>query len=142
MDASEACRIINDELVFQPDWEISGVDHTNRFEDSCIVHFEFFAYDSKREHFISNTVHLYPSRIHVEFPIQVTECETAFDVMYKVHELIMRIYEHETREFLRLKSHRMEAPFHPHKPNTMMAYHERTGNGAMGLVDDLTYGIA
>lgn len=142
MEASQACRIINEELVFQPDWEITGKDHTNRFEDSCIVHFEFFAYDSSREHFLTETVQLYPTRIHVEFPIQVTDCTSPEDVMFKVHELIMRIYEHETREFLRLKSHRMEAPFHPHKPDTMYEYNRRTDNLPMGLVQDLTYGIA
>jgi hypothetical protein len=142
MEASQACRIINDELVFQPDWAISAKDHTKRFENSCIVHFEFFAYDSSREHFLKNQVTLYPSRIHVEFPIQVEDCQTPEDVMWKVHMLIMRIHDHETREFLRLKSHRMEAPFHPHKPNTMMAYAERSGGGGRSIATDLTYGLA
>jgi hypothetical protein len=141
MEAAAACKIINDDLVFQPDWDITAKDNTHRFEDCVTVHMEFFAYDSSREHFTKGTVHLYPTRIHVESSVQVADCHTPEDLMFKILELILRTYEHEAREFLRLKSKSMAAPFHPHKPDTMLAYAERTGRGAAGLVHDLTYGL-
>jgi|1185.fasta_scaffold185450_1 hypothetical protein len=141
MEASNACRIINDDIVFQPDWKITAEENTKRFENGVKIHIEFFAYDSSREHFERGNVHLYPVNIRVDFSMQVDECRTPEDVMFKLFEIIMKVYEHETREFLRLKSARHAAPFHPHKPATMMEYHDRMGTGAHGMVHDLIYGI-
>lgn len=143
METHEAIDIINNNLAYKPGWNIEAyVPFYEPKHGNIRVLFRFPAYNSARELFIHDEAEG-PFENIVGFPLGVSELETADDLVYKILEQIMRIENHEAREFLRLKNdseYKYRAPFHPHRDRTMVNYAERTDNPGRTMVQDILYG--
>lgn len=97
-------------LTYKPGWSITATDHTNRYEGTIVVRIDYPARNSDRDQ-----APAYPQEIstYASFPVIVEDCGGP-DVLYRrILEAIVKIEEHEAREFLRVSPTRW-APFHPH----------------------------
>lgn len=116
----QAVEIINS-IVYLPDWRIVAHSYTGRFQDGILVNVNYQARNSNREE-APAYAHMVPGGIHVKAVIQVTGLRTRADVAHKlITDVIMPIWEHETREFVRFPDS-LDAPFHPHNTATMKAW--------------------
>lgn len=105
----EAVELIN-RLVYRPGWKISARTFQERYESAIVVTIEFTAQNTSEPP-------LYPHafELHNEFVILTGECPTILHVLRKLLGEILRLEEHEAREFLRLPEDAgYVAPFHPH----------------------------
>lgn len=129
METMSAIALIN-QVIYKPGWKISASDHTNRFEGSVRVRFEYPAYNSNRDQASAG----YPECIttYAEFPMVVVDCDDTA-IYRKLIECIACIEQHEAREFLRVAG-TYWAPFHPHRIDGMRRWGDLTG--------DLQFGIA
>lgn len=145
METHEAIDIINNNLAYKPDWNIEAyVPFYERDGVNIRVLFRFPSYNSARELFIRD-MHKEDGVFEnmIGFPLIVDDVETADDLVYKILEHILRIENHEAREFLRLRDdseYAYRAPFHPHKDETMVNYATRTDNPGRTMVEDILYG--
>lgn len=131
MRASYAASLIN-ELVFLPEWKFEAEPFTKRFENSVKIKVTYQARNSDRDH-APDYVEWIPGGARASFCILVGDCLTPGDVVRKlIDEVIMPIYLHETREFLRY-AHSLDAPFHPHRLETMYAWGTPSADLAFGL---------
>jgi hypothetical protein len=132
MSVDDAVRLINT-VVFLPDWTFTAESYTKRFQDAVKVHVSYAARNSDRPEAPAYQAWI-PGGARAEFVIQVSDCSTPDDVLRKLLvEVIMPIFEHESREFLRYPD-TLDAPFHPHRWDTMEAW------GHTQL--DLKFGVA
>jgi hypothetical protein len=130
MDVTIAVDLVNS-LIYKPGWRISATDHTNRFEGAIKVRIDYPAENTNRDKAIEGyTEHI---DTYAQFPMYVVDCDR-LGVLRRVLQGIMRIEEHESREYFRTQPE-YDAPFHPHK---------REGSLAWGVepADDLHFGIA
>lgn len=132
MSVSDATDLINT-VVFLPDWTFEAEPFTKRFQDAVKIHVTYAARNSDRPEAPEYKTWI-PGGARAEFVIQVTDCAGPDDVMRKLlTEVIMPIFEHESREFLRYPD-TLDAPFHPHRWDTMAAW----GHSEL----DLKFGVA
>lgn len=122
-----------DQLVYKPGWKFEAKDDTKRFEDSICIKITYPAYDSARESW-DDDLGQYTKQIvtYATFRFIVRDC-CDVDLYRRVIEMIMKIEEHEAREFLRTKE-TLWAPFHPHRLDGM----KRWGDNLEG---DLLFGV-
>ena len=117
---AEAVEIINT-IIFHPDWTFHAEPYTGRFHDGILVRVNYEARDSNRQH-APEYKEWTPGGGRADFAIQVTGLKTRDDVArLLITDVIMPIWEHETREFLRYPD-TFDAPFHPHRMPEMMAW--------------------
>lgn len=138
MDATTAMNFINNDLVYKPDWDIEATCHTHRFNETVKVTFQFTCFNTNREVVQRGVQHLSAFRNHVALLLPVGKFKTTDDLMEGMLDLILRVEEHEAREFLRNKREGFRAPFHPHIEECMVEYAERKGTEC--LLKDLLYG--
>lgn len=116
----EAVQIINT-IIFHPDWTFRAESYTGRFHDGILVHVNYEARDSNRENAPEYKVWT-PGGGRADFVIQVTGAQTRDDIARRLlTDVIMPIWEHESREFLRYPDTH-DAPFHPHRMPEMIAW--------------------
>jgi len=113
LTVSEAVRILNEEIVYKPSWKIQARSHTKRFQRTIAVRIEYPCQNSNLE----DAKLGYPNSIvtYAEFPITLGQDWGHLELCRALIESIMKIEEHEAREFLRLPNlENWRAPFHPH----------------------------
>lgn len=135
MDIQSALKLVNESLVYKPEWKFTAEDHSNRFEGTITVRVDYPARNSNRDQAENG----YPEEImtYAVFPLVVVDCDVE-SLTYKILESIIKIEAHEAREFLRVEP-TMWAPYHPHRVDGMKRWSARTGEP---LVSDLQFGIA
>jgi hypothetical protein len=132
LSVADAVTLINS-VVFLPDWTFTAEPFTKRFQDAVKIRVNYAARNSDRPEAPEYNTWI-PGGARAEFVIQVTDCLGPDDVMRKLlTEVIMPIFEHEAREFLRYPDS-LDAPFHPHRWDTMAAW----GHAEL----DLKFGVA
>lgn len=120
MTVAKAVALINS-MVFMPEWSWIAQDYTRRFEGGIKIDVTYQARNSDRDK-APEYAEWTKGGGRASFVIQVTNCVTREDVLRKlVDEVIMGIFSHETREFLRYPD-TLIAPFHPHNLDTIMAW--------------------
>ena len=113
MSVADAVNLINT-VVFMPEWTFTAEPFTKRFQDAIKVHVVYEARNSD-QYEAPEYKNWIPGGARADFVIQVSDCLTPDDVMRKLlTEIILPIFEHEAREFLRYPN-TLEAPFHPHR---------------------------
>lgn len=116
----EAIEIINT-IIFHPDWTFRAESYTGRFHDGILVRVNYEARDSNRDK-APEYAEWTPGGGRADFAIQVTGLKTRDDVArLLITDVIMPIWEHESREFLRYPD-TLDAPFHPHRMPEMLAW--------------------
>lgn len=121
MDAGQAVSEIN-KLMYKPGWRITAwVDDNPRYRNSVVINCAFDTYNSAEVYAHDNYRYSPIIRPSVVERQDVTECRGSEDVFRLVAEFIMKIEEHEMREFLRTKGD-FKAPFHPHTFPGMLAW--------------------
>lgn len=141
MEINSAVELINS-LVYKPGWRITATDHSNRFEGTVTVRFDYPARNSNRSEATGeNADNPYPNEIpggtYATFPLIVEDCDDAC-LYERILEMIVCIEEHEAREFLRVQPTGW-APFHPHRVDGMRRWAAYKGTS---VTDDLKFGIA
>lgn len=129
MHNTSAIELINS-ICYKPGWSFSAEDHTNRFQESLLVHVEYEARDSKQED-APDFPNAFVAR--AKFVLMVGDLDLYGLYRALLDEVILPIEEHEAREFLRIPP-TFGAPFHPHTTDGM----KRWGN----FQHDLTFGLA
>lgn len=137
MRVETALVLINESLVFLPNWTIEATDHRKRYEDAICLRLTIKdAPFSEREEAPKYLRHV-PNGVHSEFPIHVGDCNDIDELAGRVLDAILDTFAHEAREFLRIKP-TMWAPFHPHKRDGIDRWTARTGRHPD---QDFKYGI-
>jgi hypothetical protein len=132
MEAASAVALINN-LIYKPGW-VFHAQVSDRFEDSVRINVNYPAHQSERE----DAPEGYPTEItcgaNASRVITVGDCDDEM-ALYKrfVVEVLLKIEEHECREFLRTPP-TFAAPFHPHRIGGM----RRWGT----VTEDLHFGLA
>lgn len=134
LTVDQAVNLINT-LVFMPEWTLTAEPYVKRFEDAVKIHVTYDARNSNRDKAPGYSEWI-EGGARADFVLQVSDCFTPDDLMRKlINEVIMPIFEHETREFLRYPD-TLVAPFHPHNFDTMHAWGTVAADRAFGV--DLT----
>lgn len=118
-------------VIVRPGYRFDFEPAEHRHEGTVLVHSWIDTVDTGR----TNGMHGWPEKVEArqDFYLPVGDCVDAVELLRRFLHLILRIEEHEWREFLRLKPSGW-APFHPHQIDGM----ERWGS----MNTDLTYGLA
>lgn len=134
MEIQSAIALV-ESLEYKPEWTFTAEDHSARFEGTIKVRIEYPARNSNRDQAEAG----YPEEIqtYASFPLVIADCDDE-SLYYKMMEAIVKIEEHEAREFLRIKPTHW-APFHPHRVDGMKRWQRITGQP---MVSDLQFGIA
>lgn len=137
MRTETAIELINHNLIFFPGWHLGAKDHTKRFEGTIILRIDYHTWETGRENAAQN----YPQEIdtYAEFPIVVVDMANDVDLYREIICCIMKVWEHETREALRVKGS-LWSPFHPHAVDGMKRWVETTPRGDR-IMPDLQFGI-
>lgn len=125
------------QLTYKPGWEFSATDHTKRFESTILLRVDYVAQESGRP----NAEKGYPETIntYAVFPIVVGDIQHADQLYRRIADCLMKIEEHEMREFLRV-SPTYWAPFHPHTIDGMRVW-THTDSQPTYRMPDLQFGI-
>lgn len=109
MDNAEAVKIINN-LRFMPGWTFHAEDPGG---DTIFAVALIDTVNSDHDQAVQN----YPQKITLERAIMVhpEDYKSADDLAAALVTWILEVLIHETREFLRLGSDDLRAPFHPHR---------------------------
>ena len=109
MDNSTAVKIINN-LKFMPGWSFDAIDAGN---ETVMARVLIETVNSNRDQARLG----YPQKVTLErgSVIHPQDYATADDLSAAVFTWLTEIWLHEAREFLRLGSDYLRAPFHPHK---------------------------
>ncbi|MEO3852602.1 hypothetical protein ABGB09_34135 [Streptomyces sp. B8F3] len=127
-------------LIYKPGWTFTATDHSNRFEGTIKVRVDYPARNSNRD----QAEHGYPQQINTraEFAIMVADVESDVVLYRRIIDAILKIEEHETREFLRVPGTHW-GPFHPHRIGGMKAWRDTQGQEYLPeLAGDLQFGLA
>ncbi len=124
-------------LVYFPGWEFEAEDHTKRFEGTVLLTVHYTAQETGRP----NAAKGYPETIktYAKFPLMVGDINSDLELYRRITQCLMRIYEHEMREALRVKG-TLWAPFHPHALDGMKSWHITNGQPDY-FYSDLQFGI-
>lgn len=126
-----------DQLVYKPGFTFSATDHSKRFEGTILLKVNYEAFESGRE----NAAEGYPEKIktYATFPIMVGDIQHANELYRRIAGCLMKIEEHEMREFLRV-SPTFWAPFHPHAIDGIKLWNH-TSDMPDFVFPDLQFGI-
>lgn len=130
MEVDTACTIINEQLVFFPDWTFEAEPFTNRFESAIRAKIQYPACATER----AEAPLGYPRQIVTggQFTLNL-RCDSIDTLMRQVlSDIILPIYCHEAREGLRLAP-TFWAPFHPHRSEGMQRWGDPDGDLRFGL---------
>jgi hypothetical protein len=130
MHVNSAIELVNN-LIYKPGWTFEATDATNRFEDAINVKITYPAQDSKMED-APEYPNPIPGGARASFSLLVRDCSDT-DLYRQVLQVIMKIEEHEAREFLRVQPTRW-APFHPHRVDGMRLWGDVDGDLQFGVV--------
>lgn len=138
MLVNSAIRLINEGLVYKYGWEFHAEDDTRRYEGAIKVKIDYPANKSERadmraaaladEDTATEAIMTYAT-----FRIIAEECKDDTALYKKVLEAVLRIEEHEAREFFRVLP-TYWAPFHPHKADGMQRWGTREADLLFGVV--------
>ena len=126
MECESACRLINDLIIYEPNWKITATDHTNRFEGTIVIRIDYPARNTNRDQ--ADGGYANPIMTYASFTIVAHECSDMTELYRQVLQRILLIHEHEAREYFRIHPTNW-APFHPHRLDGMKAW----GNPASDL---------
>lgn len=131
-----AINLVNS-LRYFPGWKFTATDHTKRFEGTILIRVEYLACETGRE----NAREGYPETIntYATFPVVVADCDDV-QLHAKILKALMKIYEHEAREALRVAP-TYWAPFHPHNIDGMRRWNDCKIVCDDALLNDLQFGI-
>lgn len=134
MHVQEAIDIVNSHLVYKPGWVFVASDHTNRFQDSIVIHVTYEALNSNRDLARQGYPELVPGGARASFPIMVGDMDR--EAFHRcLLERIVDIETHEAREFMRFRDQDFRSPFHPHRLHGIHHFgHAET--------EDLLFGVA
>lgn len=126
----ESAVILVEQIILEPGWSITAEDHTKRFEGTIKIRVDYPARNTNRDQAESN----FPERIctYATFTIVAHDCHDDIDLYRAVIGILLRIKEHEIREYFRVRPTNW-APFHPHRVDSMRRW------GSMDY--DLNFGI-
>lgn len=123
METSEAIRIINT-VRYKPGWQMEPEDYTRRLENGVLVHVTYGAHDTAPE--VAQRGYpeddFYPE-MRANFTLMVGRIESEEELLHAVLCSLLKIEEHESREFLKYKVD-CESPFHPHTDAGIRMWHE------------------
>lgn len=129
MEIPSALELVRN-VIYRPGWEFTAEDHSARFEGTITVKISYPSRNANRDQAAIG----YPQEIqpNATFPLIVADCD-AESLYRKILAAILKIEEHEAREFFRVNP-TCWAPFHPHRLDGMRRW---------GAVEyDLLFGIA
>lgn len=126
-------------LIYKPGWQFRLEDHGKRFEAAAVLHVTYPAQDSDRDKAPEYKVPV-AGGARASFPIILEELDNV-GFYREVMEAILRIEQHEAREFLRVAP-TMWAPFHPHRLSGMHRWAASQPPERGQLAADLTFGVA
>jgi hypothetical protein len=108
MTVTSAITLI-DLIVYRPGWSIRAIDHTKRYAGAVKVRIEYPAANTDRD---QAPGYAQAITARAEFAMIVADCDDV--ALHKqILDAILRIEEHEAREFYRVHPTNW-APFHPH----------------------------
>ncbi|MFF9897746.1 hypothetical protein [Streptomyces longispororuber] len=134
METASAIKLVG-EVGYKPGWEFIARDYSHRCEGAIVVRVYYPTRNSNRDH--ANAGYPDEVTVPVDFPLVVADY-TDEDLYAALLRVIMKIEEHEAREFLRVHPTGW-APFHPHRTTGMQRWADRTGRDVLA---DLQFGIA
>jgi hypothetical protein len=106
----DACRLINEGLIIPPDIRaMEAHPCLHRFDDAIVL--ETYTRPRLSQHWPDYDV-IAPEDVVCKNYVRVGDVETADDLVIRVIDVLVKISEHEIREFVRLADGR--APAHPH----------------------------
>lgn len=136
MRAKDAARVVNEDLILRMDgYSVSArvgkagflIDVPNEgIENYVTIRVRWRNIDTSYD--VSNINP--PDRFMRNMTVDATKLESREDVVHVVHEAMMRVFSHEAREGLRLKSEDLKAPFHPHRFDGVVAFGDLEGDTA------------
>lgn len=139
MDTNTAIDLIK-EVAYLPGWQFEATDHSNRFEGTISLKITYPAVETNRKEAREG----YPveNRPYATFPLMVHGMCTE-DLYYALGNVLMKVYEHEMREGLRIKP-TFWAPFHPHKIDGIKRWSKSAKHAKKWAMQmpDLQFGIA
>jgi len=138
MQVSTAVELIH-QLVFFPGFEFKATDHTNRFEGSVKVRVEYDAWNTNRET-LTDGQYTEKIKTYAEFPLMVEDLNDEVMLYRRLMRVLMRIYEHEAREALRVRGTSW-SPFHPHRVGGMRRWLQTSVDDGLDLTGDFTFGL-
>lgn len=140
MDVNTAIELVG-QLAYFPGWEFEASDHCKRFEGSITVKVTYPSFETNRPEAKEG----YPveNRPYATFPLMVHEMSNATDLYYAIGQVIMKIYDHEMREALRVKP-TYWAPFHPHQIDGIRRWRKSRRHAKRWemQLSDLQFGLA
>lgn len=139
MDIQSAIDLVN-ELTIMPGWELEATDHSKRFEGAICLKVTYPSYETSRE--MAKEGYPEANRPYASFPIVVRDLDNV-GLYRAIVAVIMEIYEHEVREFLRIKP-TLWAPFHPHQIDGMRRWDQgsKEYDASVHLRADLQFGLS
>ncbi|WP_419995049.1 hypothetical protein [Streptomyces boninensis] len=135
MQPASAVELV-EQMIYKPGWEFHAREFTDRFEGAICVEVRYPTYNSNRDE--AERGYQTPITGQSAFPLVVAD-GTIEDLCGTMLDLILKIEEHEAREFLRLRPTDW-APFHPHRVEGMRRW--LTRRQAPDFSGDLLFGIA
>lgn len=133
MNIDTACQLIAT-LIYKPGWKFQAASFEKRHEGVIALRVTYPAMNSDRDQADNGFPNEVPGGVRADFVMPVGDLKDA-TCLYKrlLCNVIMKIEEHEAREFLRVQPTKW-APFHPHHQDGM----ERWGD----MESDLKFGYA
>jgi len=138
MEVETALKLVNEGVIFLPNWEVIAEDHTDRFGDAICVKFNITDARRSEREFAPGYTEVVPNGARARFPIYVGDIHEPTELLGRVLDAALDNFAHEAREFLRLQPTGW-APFHPHRDDGIRRWAERTGRDPMR---DYLFGIA
>ena len=132
MDINTAVTLVG-QIIYRPGWTFQAEDARNRFENAIRIRIEYPAQNTDRDKALEG----YPEDIrpHASFFVVVEEACDDVSLYRKIMRHILRIEEHEAREYFRVRPTGW-APFHPHRTDGMKRWHGEAWE------TDLQFGLA
>lgn len=138
MEVETALTLVNESLIFLPNWEVVAEDHSDRFGEAVCVKFNITDARRSEREFAPDYCEFVSTGARAKFPIFVGNIYEPAELLGRVLDAALDNFAHEAREVLRLKPTNW-APFHPHRDNGIHKWAERTGRDPMR---DYLFGIA
>lgn len=120
MRVHEAIALIN-EISYKPGWTFTPEDYTKRFEDTVLVKVGYPAPNSDAEFAPDYKQDVLPVA-RAQFPLIVGDVTNRLEFYRRIMDIILKIEEHEAREFFGVDRTYFDKPFHPHTLAGMQAW--------------------
>lgn len=157
----DTAKALISQMVYKPGWEFEAQDATSRFENAVVVTIWYPCPDSNRDNAMKGYPDVEPCNVvkggkeieagtptirpegkaKASFTLMIGDADDT-KLYYMLSTAIMKIEEHEMREFMRTKP-TFWAPFHPHRTDGMKRWAEMSNREFADVqMGDLTFGIA